>query len=182
MKELNQRQVSNTHLRESFLTHIARVFGFVDENPCEAECIWGITPIFWERPKSCKFLSQANNLKFFKRIWNNLYGLMARNIITYPRLKHRMLKFQFMTIRTNVTMDTTKVANMNKFRNISIPNNKSILRFWFLPQQRTIWSNMTNNTTNVTSRHKKKFIMLSNSRFRLRFRNISVYIKTFTFV
>ena len=68
-----------------------------------------------------------------------------RNIIAHPRLKYRMLKFQLMTIRTNVTMDTTKVVNMNKFRNISIPNIKSILRFWFLPQQRTIWSNMTNN-------------------------------------
>ena len=33
LKELNQGQVSNTHLRESFLTHIARVFGFVGENP-----------------------------------------------------------------------------------------------------------------------------------------------------
>ena len=31
--KLNQRQVSNTHLRESFLTHIAQVFGFVGENP-----------------------------------------------------------------------------------------------------------------------------------------------------
>ena len=39
LKELNQGQVSNTHLRESFLTHIARVFGFVVENPCEVECI-----------------------------------------------------------------------------------------------------------------------------------------------
>ena len=38
-KELNQGQVNNTHLGESFLTHIARVFGFVGENPCEAECI-----------------------------------------------------------------------------------------------------------------------------------------------
>ena len=104
------------------------------------------------------------NMKQF--IWT--YG--RRNIITNPRLKHRMLKFQFMTIRTNVTEDTTKVTNRNKFRNISIPNNKSSLRFWFLPQQRTIWSNMTNNTTKVTSRHKNKFIMLSKSRFRLRFR------------
>ena len=33
LKELNQGQVSNTYLRESFLTHIARVFGFVGENP-----------------------------------------------------------------------------------------------------------------------------------------------------
>ena len=65
------------------------------------------------------------NMKQF--IWT--YG--RRNIITYPRLKHRMLKFQFMTIRTNVTKDTIKVTNMNKFRNISIPNNKSSLRFWF---------------------------------------------------
>ena len=39
LKELNQGQVSNTYLRESFLTYIARVFGFVGENPCEAECI-----------------------------------------------------------------------------------------------------------------------------------------------
>ena len=39
LKELNQGQVSNTHLRESFLTHLARVFGFVGENPCEVECI-----------------------------------------------------------------------------------------------------------------------------------------------
>ena len=39
LKELNQGQVSNTHLRESFLTHIARVFGFVGENTCEVECI-----------------------------------------------------------------------------------------------------------------------------------------------
>ena len=111
-------------------------------------------------------------------IWT--YG--RRNIITDPRLKYKMFKFQFMTIRTNVTMDTTKVTNRNKFRNISIPNNKSSLRFWFLPQQRAIWSNMTNNTTKVTSRHKNRFIMLSNSRFRYRFRNFSVYIRTFTFV
>ena len=39
LKELNQGQVNNIHLRESFLTHIARVFDFVGENPCEAECI-----------------------------------------------------------------------------------------------------------------------------------------------
>ena len=39
LKELNQGQVSNIHLREFFLTHIARVFGFVGENPCEAGCI-----------------------------------------------------------------------------------------------------------------------------------------------
>ena len=32
LKELNQEQVNNTHLRESFLTHIAQVFGFVGEN------------------------------------------------------------------------------------------------------------------------------------------------------
>ena len=83
MKELNQGQVSNTHLRESFLTHIARAFSFVGENPCEAECIWGITPIFWERLKSYKFLSQANKHKFFKRIWNNLYGLMAEEILSH---------------------------------------------------------------------------------------------------
>ena len=111
-------------------------------------------------------------------IWT--YG--RRNIITYPRLTYRMLKFQLMTIRTNVTRDTTKVTNRNKFRNISIPKSKSILRFWFLPQQRTIWSNMTNNTTKVTGRHKNRFIMLSNSRFRLRFRNFSVNIRTFTII
>ena len=93
---------------------------------------------------------------------------MKQFIITYPRLKYRMLKFQFLTIRTNVIGDITKVTNMNKFRNISIPSNKSSLKFWFLPQERTIWSNMTNNTTKVTS--------------RLRFRNFSVYIRTFTFV
>ena len=102
------------------------------------------------------------NMKQF--IWT--YG--RRNIITNPKLKHKMLKFQFLTIRTNVIGDITKVTNMNKFRNISIPNNKSNLKFWFLPQERTIWSNMTNNTTKVTS--------------RLRFRNFSVYIRTFTFV
>ena len=84
-------------------------------------------------------------------VWT--YG--RRNIITYPRLKYRMFKFQFMTIRTNVTEGTTKVTIRNKFRNTSIPNNKSSLRFWFLPQQRTIWFNMTNNTTNVTRKHKK---------------------------
>ena len=33
LKELNQGQVNNTHLREYFLTHMARVFGFVSENP-----------------------------------------------------------------------------------------------------------------------------------------------------
>ena len=116
------------------------------------------------------------NMKQF--IWT--YG--RRNIIRNPRLKQRMLKFQLMTIRMNVTGDTTKMTNMNKFRNISIPNNKSSLRFWFLPQQRTIWFNMTNNTTKVTSKYKNRFIMLSNSRFRHRFRNFSVYIITFTFV
>ena len=102
------------------------------------------------------------NMKQF--IWT--YG--RRNIITNPKLKHKMLKFQFLTIRMNVIGDITKVTNMNKFRNISIPSNKSSLKFWFLPQERTIWSNMTNNTTKVTS--------------RLRFRNFSVYIRTFTFV
>ena len=116
------------------------------------------------------------NMKQF--IWT--YG--KKNIITKPRLNHRMLKFQFMTIRMNVTEDITKVINRNKFKNISIPNNQSNLIFWFLSQQRTIWSNMTNNTTKLTSRHKNRFIMLSNSRFKLRFRNFSVYIINFTFV
>ena len=32
LKELNQGQVSNTHLGESFLTHIVRVFSFIGEN------------------------------------------------------------------------------------------------------------------------------------------------------
>ena len=100
------------------------------------------------------------NMKQF--IWT--YG--RRNIIIYPRLKYRMLRFQFMTIRTSVTMDTTKVANGNKFRNINIPSGVSGHKLWFLPQQRTIWSNMTNNITKVTSRHKNRFIILSNSRFR----------------
>ena len=63
-------------------------------------------------------------------IWT--YG--RRNIITYPKLKYRIFKFQFMTIRINVTGDTTKVTNKNKFRNICIPNNKSSIRFWFLLQ------------------------------------------------
>ena len=83
MKELNQGQVSNTHFRESFLTHMAWVFGFVGENRWEAECIWGITPIFWKRLNSYKFLSQANKLKFFKSIWNNLFGLMAGEISSH---------------------------------------------------------------------------------------------------
>ena len=127
------------------------------------------------------FISQQaqifqKNMKQF--IWT--YGRI--NIITNPRLKHRKIKFQFMTIRTNVTEDTTKVTNRNKLRNISISNNKSCLRFRFFPQKRTIWSNMTNNTTKVKGRHKNRFIMLSNSRFRHRFRNFSVYIRTFTFV
>ena len=33
LKELNQGQVNSIHLREFFLTHIVRVFGFVGENP-----------------------------------------------------------------------------------------------------------------------------------------------------
>ena len=33
LKELSQGQVSNTHFRESFLIHVARVFDFVGENP-----------------------------------------------------------------------------------------------------------------------------------------------------
>ena len=108
------------------------------------------------------------------------YG--KRNIITYPRLKHKMLKFQFMTVRTNMTRNTTKVTNNNKFRNIGIPNSKFSLRFWFLPQKRTIWSNVTNNTTKVTGRNKNIFLLQFSSRFRLRFRNFNVYIRTFTFV
>ena len=127
------------------------------------------------------FTSQQAQI-FQKNIKQFIWTYGRRNIITYLRLKHRMLKFQFMTIRTNVTTDTTKVANKNKFRNISIPSGVSGHRLRFLPQQRTIWSNMINNTTKVTSRHINRFIMLSNSRFKHRFRNFSVYIKTFTFV
>ena len=52
-------------------------------------------------------------------IWT--YG--KRNIITYRKLKYKIFKFQFMTAGMNVTRDTTKVANKNKFRNINIPNN-----------------------------------------------------------
>ena len=108
------------------------------------------------------------------------YG--RRNIITYPRLKHNMLKFQFITIRTNMTESTTKVTYKNKYRNISIPNSRSSIRFWFLSQQRTIWSNITNNTTKVIDRHKNIFLLHSNNRLKHGFRNFSIYIKTFTFV
>ena len=76
------------------------------------------------------FTSQQGQI-FQKSMRQFIWTYGRRNIIAYPRLKHRMLKFQFMTIRTNVTGDTTKVTNMNKFRNINIPNNKSSLRFWF---------------------------------------------------
>ena len=55
-----------------------------------------------------------------------------RKIITYPRLKHNILKFQFMKVRSNATKNTTKVTQRNKFRNISIPNNRFSLRFRFL--------------------------------------------------
>ena len=61
-----------------------------------------------------------------------------------------MLKFQFMM---NVTTNTTKVTNKSKFRNINIPRSRFSLKFWFMPQQRTIWSNVTNNTTKVIGRH-----------------------------
>ena len=127
------------------------------------------------------FTSQQAQI-FQKNIKQIIWTYGRRNIITYPRLKYKMLRFQFMTIRTNVTMDTTKVANRNKFRNISIPNSKFILRFWFLPQQKTIWSNMTNNTAKVTNWHKNRFLLHTSSRFRHRFRNFSVYIRTFVFV
>ena len=126
------------------------------------------------------FTSQQAQI-FQKHMKQFIWTYDRRNIITYPRLKYRMLKFQFMTIRTNVTGDITKVTNRNKFRNVSIPNNKFSLRFWFLPQQRSIWSNMTKNTTKVIGRHKNRFLILYNSRL-LRFRNFSVYIKTFIFV
>ena len=68
-----------------------------------------------------------------------------------------MFKFQFMIIKTKVTKNITKVIDRKKFRNINIPKNKSSLKFWFLPQQRTIWSNVTNNTTKVTVGTKTYF-------------------------
>jgi len=58
-----------------------------------------------------------------------------------------------MLVRTNVTTNTRKVTNMSKFRNISIPRSIISLKFWFMPQQRTIWFNVTNNTTKVIGRH-----------------------------
>ena len=125
------------------------------------------------------FTSQQAQI-FQKNMKQFIWTYSRRNIITYSRLKHSML--QFITIRTNVIGNTTKVRYKNKFRNTSIPNSKFSLKFWFLPQQRTIWSNMTNNTTKVRGRPKNIFLLHSNSRFRHRFRNFSVYIKTFTFV
>ena len=183
LKELNQGQVSNTHLREFFSHPYSTSLRLCRWKSIRIRVyLKNYTNLLREtKILQISFTSQQaqifqKNMKQF--IWT--YG--KRNIITNPRLKHRMLKFQFMTIRTNVAGDTTKVTNRNKFRNIRIPNNKSSLRFWFLPQQRIIWSNMTNNTTKVIGWHKNKFIMLSNSRFRLRFRNFSVNIRTFTFV
>ena len=127
------------------------------------------------------FTSQQASI-FQKHMKQFIWTYGRRKIIPHSRMKFKMIKFQFMTIRTNVTTNTTKVTSMNKFRNISIPNSKSTLRFQFLPQQRTIWYNMTNNTTKVISRHKNRSNMLSNGRFRLRFRNFSTYIRIFTFV
>ena len=40
-------------------------------------------------------------------VWN--YG--KRNIITYPRLKYKIFKIQFMTIRMNVIEDTTNLVS-----------------------------------------------------------------------
>ena len=93
-----------------------------------------------------------------------------------------MLKFQFKTVRTNVTNNTPKVIDRNNFGNISIPRDRSSHMFWFLPQQRTIRSNVANNTTKVIGRHKNIFILYYSSRFRHRFRNFSFYIRIFTFV
>ena len=183
MKELNQKQVNNTHLRESFLTHISWVFSFVGKNQCEVECIWEITPIFRKRLKCCKFLSQDNKLKFFKRLWNNLYGLMAGEISSHILdWNTEFLNFNLWQLG-RMWMETPQKWQTRTNLGISVfLTTKLISNFGFLPQQRTIWSNMTNNTTKVTSRHKNRFIMLSNSRFRHRFRNFSVYIRTFTFV
>ena len=63
------------------------------------------------------FTSQQGQI-FQKSMRQFIWTYGGRNIIAYPRLKHRMLKFQFMTIRMNVTGDTIKVTNKNKFRNI----------------------------------------------------------------
>ena len=93
-----------------------------------------------------------------------------------------MLKFQFKIVRTNVTNNTPKVIDRNKFGNISIPRDRCSHMFWFLPRQITIRSNVTNNTTKVIGRHKNIFILYYSSRFRHRFRNFSFYIRIFTFV
>ena len=42
-----------------------------------------IIQFFWERLKSYDFLLQANKLKFFKSIWNNLLGLMVGEISSH---------------------------------------------------------------------------------------------------
>ena len=86
--------------------------------------------IFFHQPTSLKFSKIYETIfqKYMKQFFRT-YG--RRYIITYPRLKCRMLKFQFMTVRKNVTTNNTKVTDKNKFRNISIPNSKSSLKFWF---------------------------------------------------
>ena len=80
------------------------------------------------------FTSQQGQI-FQKSMRQFIWTYGGRNIIAYPRLKHRMLKFQFMTIRTNVTGDTTKVTNMNKFRDISILNRVSNFGFCLNKEQ-----------------------------------------------
>ena len=80
------------------------------------------------------FTSQQGQI-FQKSMRQFIWTYGGRNIIAYPRLKHRMLKFQFMTIRTNMTGDTIKVTNMNKFRDISILNRVSNFGFCLNKEQ-----------------------------------------------
>ena len=102
------------------------------KNPWEAECIWEITSNLLRETKILQIPFTSQQVQIFQKnmkqfIWT--YG--RRNIITNPRLKYRMLKFQFMTIRTNVTGDTTKVTNKNKFRDISILTTNLVSDFGF---------------------------------------------------
>ena len=50
------------------------------------------------------FTSQQDQI-FQKNMKQFIWTYGKRNIITNPRLKHKMLKYQFMTIRTNVAGD-----------------------------------------------------------------------------
>ena len=133
MKELNQGQVSNTHLGEFFSHPYSMSLQL-----CRWKSMWSKVYLrdytnFLRKTKILQipFTSQQAQI-FQKNMKQFIWTYDRRNIIIYP--KHKMLKIQFMTIRTNVTEDTTKITNRNKFRNISIPFNKSSLGFWFLPQ------------------------------------------------